>query len=239
MQKESQINVEINKESEFENDRLKLENLSLTEKINSLIERINFLEQQNSERKKQHLTNKREQFEDISGIISQNSELKALNNQLMSSCEDIKRENEIILEDYHKIQMNYELIQQKYNEILEENTQLKNTVYNLRNQGKFNAAEKPRVFFQNNNEEKTNSKSSWSNNLFSVKKNEFPGEFIKSKFENFTENNNVKNNNEYGKKNELRLSNYREKDDLCRSLIKSTFSEKETKNSKSLEIFFY
>lgn len=199
---------------ENENEKLKAQNTELNEKIKSLEQTL-----QAKEKTKMQSNNKREKFVDINGLIESNSELKALNRHLTNACEDMKKENEIILEDYRNMQMLYEELQHKYMESLDENTHLKNTFHNLRNQGKNEiktAAEKPKIFFEN--KETIKSVSSWSNNLFPIKKTEFPNEFVKSKLVYVPENEIKKNND---KSNDLRLSNYKEKEDYSRDSIKN------------------
>ena len=235
---------EINRALEQENENLKVVNENLKVENASLIDKIFFFESQLSSLKneiqkmqteKLHTSNKREKFVDIKSLITHNQELKDLNNQLTNALEDMKKENEIILDDYRKIQLTLDELQAKYHDILEENAQLKTSIYNMKNISNIetrNAAEKPKIFFENNNPNVNN----WSTNHFSVKKTEFPYEFTKSKWVNVTENNSKKNN-------DLRLSNYKEKDqsfsknqiELEAKTVKTTYS-KHLVTSKILDI---
>ena len=164
----------------------------------------------NNKKEEKHSSNKREKFVDIANIIEENKELKALNHELTNNLEDLKRENEIILEDYRKIQINFNELQSKYQLIVDEKTQLKNSLLNLRNVSMYEtrtAAEKPRTFFER--EKETNSyNQKWSENHFGIKKTEFPFEFTKSKWMNVT----MQDDKKSGK--EMRLSNYLEKEDF-------------------------
>ena len=163
-----------------------------------------------NKKEEKHSSNKREKFVDIANIIEENKELKALNHELTNNLEDLKRENEIILEDYRKIQINFNELQSKYQLIVDEKTQLKNSLLNLRNVSMYEtrtAAEKPRTFFER--EKETNSyNQKWSENHFGIKKTEFPFEFTKSKWVNVTMQDDKKS------AKEMRLSNYLEKEDF-------------------------
>ena len=207
---------------------MKQEKTALNEKINSLENEI--LRLIAKEKKSRPSTNKRENFIDFYTLIDNNTELKTVNTQLTNQCEDMKKENEIILEDYRRNQMNFDQLQVKYNEALEEIAQLKSTIFAMRNQGKLDlriAAEKPKVFFDDNELSKDKDPG-WSSNHFNVKKTEFPSEFIRSKFVSV----NV-NESEVKRNNDLRLSNYKEENN-SKSYIKNSYIvEKEGKNLKT------
>lgn len=189
---------------EEENEKLKLENLFLKERI-SLLEKE--IEKKEDEIKNKHYdnnNNKREKFSDPHELILQNNEYKKLNEQMTIACEDIRRENEIILEDYRKLQLINDQLQIKYNDAIEENTNLKNNfmIVKSKSNERKSAAQKPPNFFESSSKNVNEFQKTWSQNHFMIKKNEFANDFVKSKFINVEEHS--------GKKNDLRLSNYKE-----------------------------
>lgn len=142
--------LEIYSAMEEENEKLKLENLFLKEKISILEKEMEKKEDEIKNKHHENNNNRREKFIDTHELILQNNEYKKLNEQMTIACEDIRRENEIILEDYRKLQLINDQLQIKYNDAIEENTNLKNNfmIVKSKSNERKSAAQKPPNFFE-------------------------------------------------------------------------------------------